>query len=420
MFIFLIDMADMFLVAYLMGILCEKVSKKKIAVALFILVICILQVLDKVWFIHSYLLGQFLIMGLFMKGKFIQRFLWCMELQLLIVVFDILLINLGIVTKNIQPNQNFQNLYIIRGLLILVFVLVFLKKRDYINEIFRKTSFLFSGYMIISIGINIVILVLVYMCLRGEYMEIGLSAFAFGTILFSILQMALCIIVQILIYLRKELKISNEMIIQQKEHYKEMDRKNAELKSFRHDFMEYVYTMNDMAAKEEIKELKNYLADLSQQKETIYYLYTGNYIADTVINRYYEMAEKEGVIFRYMGKWGGKLYGITDVEISSVLSNILKNAFEAVMRVPQGEEKKIIVEMGKERMYEYIFLENTAVGYEELNGKLVTQKEDKECHGMGMENVRKIMEKCGGILEWKYENGIFYTWVYFFAEEITS
>lgn len=424
MLVFLIDMADMSLVAYLMGILDEKISKKKIAAALFVLVIGIFQLLDFIWFIHSRLLCQFLILGLFMKGKFIQRFLWCMELQLLIVMSDLLLINLGLVTRNIQPNQNFQNLYIIRGLFIFVFGLAFWKKRSYIKEIFGKTSSLFSGYMIISIGINIVILVLVYMCLRGEYMEIALPAFAFGTILFSIMQMVLCIIVQMLIYSRKELKISNEMnqeyIMRQKKHHEEMDRKNAELKNFRHDLNDYIYTMSDMAAKDKIKELKNYLSDLSQKKETVYYLNTGNNIADTVINRYYDMAAKEGIIFRYMGKWGRKLYGITDVEISSVLSNILKNAFEAAMRVPEGKEKKIVVEMGREHMYEYIFLENTAVGYKELNGKLVTQKEDREHHGIGMENVRKIMEKCGGTLEWKYENGIFYTWVYFFAEEMTS
>ena len=148
-----------------------------------------------------------------------------------------------------------------------------------------------------------------------------------------------------------------------------MSQKNAELRSFQHDFNEYIYTMNDMAAREDMKELKEYLADLSKRKEIIYYFDTGNAVANAVVNRYYEMAEVQGIIFRYIGKWSGKLYGITDVEICCVLSNLLKNAFEAVMRIPEGREKKIIIEMGRDAMHEYIFLENMAVGYEETDGK---------------------------------------------------
>lgn len=430
MLVFLIDMADMFLVAYLMGILCEEINKKKVAAALVVLAVCASGTLDFIWFISSGLLCRFLLLGLFMRGKFIQKCLWCMELQLLIVMFDFVLINIKLIIQdiyngqNIQQNQDFQNLYIIRGLLIFIFVLIFLKKRSYIAEVFGKTDRNFSVYMFIGIGINITILVLVYMCLRGEYLETVIPIFSSGIILFSILQIILCVMVRILLYSRKKLQVLNEMnqeyIKQQKEYYEEMNKKNIELESFRHDFNEYIYTMNDMAAREEIKELQKYLADLSKKKETMYYLNTGNHVANAVINRYYDMAAGQGIIFKCTGRWTESLYGITDVEICSVLSNILKNAFEAVVRVPEDRERKIIIEMGRDVMHEYIFLENTAIGYEESGGKLITYKKDKEHHGIGMKNVRNIMEKYGGTLEWKYENGIFYTWVYFLMEEITS
>lgn len=148
-----------------------------------------------------------------------------------------------------------------------------------------------------------------------------------------------------LLYSRNELKVSNEInqeyMILQKEYYDKMNQKNAELRSFQHDFNEYIYTMNDMAAREDMKELKEYLADLSKRKEMVYYFDTGNPVADAVVNRYYEMAEVRGIVFRYIGKWSGKLYGITDVEICCVLSNLLKNAFEAVMRIPEGRKKRL-------------------------------------------------------------------------------
>lgn len=421
---FLTGMVDIFFAAYFMGILCKRVNKKKIAAVLAVLAIYISGVLDLVWFINSRLVCQGLVLGLFMRGRLIQRFLWCVELKMLIVMLDLLLINIKLLIQNVQQNQIFQGIHIIRELLILGFILIFWKKRSHITKIFEKTSLVFSVCMIIDIGINSFVLFFVYICLRGEYVETTIPVFLFGIIFSIILQTGLCIIIHMLLYSRNELKVSNEInqkyMILQKEYYDKMNQKNAELRSFQHDFNEYIYTMNDMAAREDMKELKEYLADLSKRKETVYYFDTGNPVADAVVNRYYEMAEVRGIVFRYIGKWSGKLYGITDVEICCVLSNLLKNAFEAVMRIPEGREKKIIIEMGRDAMHEYIFLENMAVGYEETDGKLVTHKKDKDCHGIGMENVRKIINKCCGRLEWRYEDGVFYTWVYFLTEEMTS
>lgn len=421
---FLTGMLDIFFVAYFMGILCKKVNKKKIAAVLAVLVIYILGVLDSVWFINNRLVCQALVLGLFMRGRLIQKFLWCVELQMLIAMLDLLLINIKLLIQNVQQNQIFQGIYLIRELLILGFVLIFWKKRSHIAKIFEKISLVFSVCIIIDIGINNFVLLYIYSFLRGKYVETAIPIFLFGIICSIILQMGLCIRIQMLLYSRNELKVSNEInqeyMILQKEYYNKMSQKNAELRSFQHDFNEYIYTMNDMAAREDMKELKEYLADLSKRKEIIYYFDTGNAVANAVVNRYYEMAEVQGIIFRYIGKWSGKLYGITDVEICCVLSNLLKNAFEAVMRIPEGREKKIIIEMGRDAMHEYIFLENMAVGYEETDGKLVTHKKDKDCHGIGMENVKKIINKCCGRLEWKYEDGVFYTWVYFLIEEMTS
>jgi len=431
MLVFLIDMADMFLMAYLIGILCEEISKKKIAGASVVLVVYASGILDSVCYSGGILLCEFLMLGLFMKGNMIQRLAWCMELQLLILIFDFLFKDITLIIEQAVKEDfsqyfNFSIRLVTRGVLILFLILFLWKKRSYIIKIFGEASAALSVYVIISMSVTIFILCIVYICLQGSgsIQRLLIPVFSAGLVIFSILLLILCAVVRILIYSKKDLKISNELeqeyMKQQKEYYEEIDEKNTELSSFRHDFNDYVYTMNDMAAREEIKELQEYLADLSQKRQTVYYIDAGNHVANAVINRYREMAVQQGIIFRYTGKWSGKLHGITDMEICSVLSNILKNALEAALYVPKERERKIVVEMGRETMYEYIFLENTAVGYEEVNGKLVTHKRDKKNHGIGMENVGKIMKKCGGTLEWEYKNGIFYTWVYFLAEEMTS
>lgn len=430
MVIFFIDMVDMFLVAYLMGVLCDEVNMRKILTAVAVIVICASGVMDSIRLVNSVLLCQFLLLGIFMRGNFVQRLAWCVELQMLIVILDCLLENFRLIGAQIRGEDfnvyfGSQGEIIARGVIVVILVMVLWKKRPSLKQVFREISMGFSVYIIINMGVGIITLCAVSICLEGTAVEKMMPVFAIGALLLSILQMILCIVVQQLIYSKRELKRLNEMgedyIEQQKKYYEEIDKKNLELRDFRHDFYEHIYVLADMAERENTDELKSYLSDLSKKRNFVYYINTGNSVANAVVNRYYEIAVQQGIQFVYIGYMAEKLRGITEVEICSVLSNVLKNAVEAVQRVSEDSDRKIVVEMGNEGGCDYMLVENTADGYEEDDGKLKSKKKDRRNHGIGMENVKNIMESCGGKLEWKYTEGKFYTRIYFpICEKVTN
>lgn len=96
------------------------------------------------------------------------------------------------------------------------------------------------------------------------------------------------------------------------------------------------------------------------------------------------------------------------MDFSAVLTNLLDNAIEAKCE----EDPVLEVEIVRKRGYDCIGVKNRVRSRVLLeNPELRTTKENGTQHGFGILQVREIVEKYEGMVEFFEEDGMFLVWV---------
>lgn len=202
-------------------------------------------------------------------------------------------------------------------------------------------------------------------------------------------------------------KIQSEMAenynAQQREYFLNLLEREEETKRFRHDILGHFLRIQgicgegDSKIKEYISELLESIGKLSDKQFDV-----GNEIVNVMIN-YYFVPLRDTCDIAVKG-YTGEFPAVSDVDLCVVVSNLAKNAAEAVSSVANGRGAiRFFISEGNH--YLSIRVENT---YEEdiVFGKEGLPKTSKEkgSHGYGVWNVKEAVEKYQGKLKIKAEN----------------
>lgn len=162
-----------------------------------------------------------------------------------------------------------------------------------------------------------------------------------------------------------------------------------------HEYKNQIICIESLLGKKQYDELEKYVktiyGELNQELDLIN---TNNVIVNAILNtKYQEMTEKN-ILFVFRVNDLSDL-GISDEDIVIVLSNLLNNAIEAC---EQCEDKRIIkLKFVKEEKI-IIAVRNSfqhALHYE--NGEIQSTKILKpEEHGIGIKNIKRVLDKYGG------------------------
>jgi sensor histidine kinase regulating citrate/malate metabolism len=97
-----------------------------------------------------------------------------------------------------------------------------------------------------------------------------------------------------------------------------------------------------------------------------------------------------------------------DIDMCNLISNLLDNAIEAVIKLPE-EQRKIDVKMGEKKGYFIVKCQNPFNGeYINYNkGYFASTKENKKDHGYGIKIIREITEKYDGEFLIESSNNLF-------------
>ena len=199
------------------------------------------------------------------------------------------------------------------------------------------------------------------------------------------------------------------------EHMGEMERVYSGIRGMRHDMKNTISLIMQLAAGKE-EELKAYLEELNQTMDRLEFRFkTGNTVVDTLLNmKYHEIAstvpdlqmDVEGLQFPE------KLF-IQSYDIGIIIGNALDNAIEACRKLKVKEpdaEAFIRISSFQKRELFFLKVENSFDGKvvrKPQNEFPVTDKADRENHGIGLANIKSTAEKYQGTMDFKVNGRVF-------------
>jgi sensor histidine kinase regulating citrate/malate metabolism len=229
---------------------------------------------------------------------------------------------------------------------------------------------------------------------------IGISAVIIALILLSV------------ILLRKYLyslvdrrieRFQSELIEKQVREIQNMYR---QIRGWRHDYRNHIQNMKIQLDEGNMDGLSGYLDELAGDLDTVdTVIKTGNVMADAILNSKLNIAEKLNVRLNVKANLPENL-PMTDVELCSVLGNMLDNATEACAALPENE-RFMRVYMGRLKGQLYLSVQNSAGKVRKsANGYLSTKEGE---HGYGLFRIDRVAKKYGGYVNRQNEEGVFAT-----------
>ena len=128
--------------------------------------------------------------------------------------------------------------------------------------------------------------------------------------------------------------------------------------------------------------------------------YSNHKMLNIILSEYSLKAQKVGVKFDVYVEPGCILNHIQDVDLITMLGNLLDNAILAASKKEKDASVVVRIFMQKEGKLCVIKLVNDFVGkIKEVKGRLISTKKEEGIHGIGLASVSKIAEQYQGYLQ---------------------
>ena len=198
------------------------------------------------------------------------------------------------------------------------------------------------------------------------------------------------------------------LLEQQNKYYeRQFDLMKASAKvtdSLQHDLNKHLISVRSYLKSRQIDDAINYidkmvniyfenLGDLSK---------TGNAIIDSILNIKLQEAKNKDIIVTTKLQIPENL-SIDSFDITVILGNIIDNAIEAASESIAYKKLNIIMLYNRRRIL--VKVENTYSGRIVIKqGELQTTKSDSITHGIGLQNVKHVVERYAGTIDISYDN----------------
>lgn len=199
---------------------------------------------------------------------------------------------------------------------------------------------------------------------------------------------------------------------QQKAHHDEIFKKYSEKRKFYHDVSNHLLCIQQLFEGKRYDELETYLSSVTVQYEkTKMSIDTNNYIVDVVVNDLASKYYGQVVTIQWTGKFRSDIK-LSNIDLSSLFSNLLQNAYEATINVE--ENRKIIVDikyLGDNLVIRVSNPYNNILNMKDK--KFISTKKNKEYHGFGTAIIQEIVEKYSGQIDYAIGSNVFETTIVF-------
>jgi hypothetical protein len=156
-----------------------------------------------------------------------------------------------------------------------------------------------------------------------------------------------------------ELHLAKEVIASGADYYKRLDRILQEIRVLRHDYKYQIGVIDELAKISKARYIRDFLEDArSYYRQTEPVIYCENLVISALLVHYGERFEENSVSFTVHAVLPAEiphvdknLNPLNNYEICIVLGNLLENAFEGTMGVPEGKRRvSLDISLGSEKL----------------------------------------------------------------------
>lgn len=189
----------------------------------------------------------------------------------------------------------------------------------------------------------------------------------------------------------------------QEDYSAQLLSQNNLLCSFRHDILGHLVSLRHYLENQDINSALKYIDEMDDRiSVSVLKFRTQNPIVDALINAKILEMEQYHISCSLTGSLPSTL-PLTDVDQCQLISNLLNNALEANLALPEGSEKFIHFEMA---YLPECFSLRVSNPIQEISD-LKTKKSEKEPHGIGLKNIAACVDRYHGTFEIFQKNSLF-------------
>lgn len=199
--------------------------------------------------------------------------------------------------------------------------------------------------------------------------------------------------------------LQNKLLEKNYQVAKESYESNARLY---HDMGNHFSIIQSYLADGKIEEAQTYLERLGKDRAAYSVeQFTGIEAVDYILSQKSELARQKNVETSIHAEYP-KDCNIDPIDLCTILTNLLDNAIEACEKLSKTATKKLSITIRRINQFIIIQIANSCV--EEpiiIKGNFVTSKTDRRYHGWGMKNIKSVVEKYHGTMEYEYRENVF-------------
>lgn len=258
---------------------------------------------------------------------------------------------------------------------------------------------------------NILIILFISSILDTSIYEIKSYTFNINFLSIGTLLIELYILISIFhtISILRKIKDTNNLLnLQlnyQLKYYNNLKEKNSNLKSYKHDMLNHLSTINNLINNNNIDYAKKYIfgmIDNFSEKNSV--IDSGNPILDCILTEKLELAEKQNIKISKSITLNQDLK-IDLLDYCIIFSNILDNAIEACSKVEFNKYIEIKL-LSKNNML-ICKISNSIDNNIKINKDFKTTKSNSLDHGIGLKNIKNSINKYNGELSISYTDSLF-------------
>lgn len=188
------------------------------------------------------------------------------------------------------------------------------------------------------------------------------------------------------------------------EQYEELNSAYNKYRCIVHDEKHLLSFLEECLENDKIEEALMFIKNFQKTNFTSNNLvWTGISIVDFMLNIKYRKMEKYNIVFSVNADFEN--IPLEDSDVVMILGNLLDNAIEAAMKSKKKEIKLYLA--NKNDMFILKVINAYEIEPVRKGERFISNKKEKNKHGWGIESVKEIVSKYGGIVDFKYNKNIF-------------